>query len=322
MLNEKLGKVNFWVMLLGFNLTFGPHAHPRPPGHAPPHLHLRAGYGFDVWNMVATIGAFILAFSVLLFIFNIFYSRVQGPQARCRPGRQRPLGRPQHRVDRPLAGARVQLRPGPRRHPSSTTSGTASTPRTSDGRLVRVRTHRGRGRSKGDATNVHLPSPSYWPHRGGLRAAIIAYGLIYSLWLCRGRRVILFVGVYGWALEPSDDRGPHEQPRSWSWRPVRACPRRTVGGFRCLTPRSHRKRQFVDERPPRAVPRAHVDPTPTPASPTPSWACGCSWLPSACCSGRSSPPTCCTRRRALEGPDPADRSTTSRSRRSARSCCS
>ena len=24
MLNETLGKVNFWLMLLGFNLTFGP----------------------------------------------------------------------------------------------------------------------------------------------------------------------------------------------------------------------------------------------------------------------------------------------------------
>ena len=44
-----------------------------------------AGYGFEFWNKVATIGAFTLAFSVALFLFNIFYSTAEG-QAAAAPG--------------------------------------------------------------------------------------------------------------------------------------------------------------------------------------------------------------------------------------------
>ena len=35
------------------------------------------GYGFDLWNKVATIGAFTLAGSVAFFLFNIFYSKAK-----------------------------------------------------------------------------------------------------------------------------------------------------------------------------------------------------------------------------------------------------
>ena len=52
-------------MLIGFNLTFGP-MHILGLQGMPRRIYTYdAGYGFDLWNMVATIGAFILAFSVL-----------------------------------------------------------------------------------------------------------------------------------------------------------------------------------------------------------------------------------------------------------------
>ena len=61
MLNEKLGKWNFWLMLLGFNLTFGPMHILGLQGMPRRTYTYRDGYGFDFWNMVSTIGAFTIA---------------------------------------------------------------------------------------------------------------------------------------------------------------------------------------------------------------------------------------------------------------------
>ena len=71
MLDERLGKVHFWLMLLGFNLTFFPKHYLGAHRHAAPDLHLRAGLGWDFWNLVSTIGAFLIALSILVFIINV-----------------------------------------------------------------------------------------------------------------------------------------------------------------------------------------------------------------------------------------------------------
>jgi cytochrome c oxidase subunit 1 len=63
---------------------------------------------------------------------------------------------------------------------------------------------------------VHLPSPSYWPIVAAFGLPIIAYGLIYSLWLCAVGGAIVVTAIYGWALEPPDapggDHGEHHEP--------------------------------------------------------------------------------------------------------------
>ena len=41
MLDDRLGKLNFWLMLIGFNLTFFPMHILGLDGSAAPHLHLR-----------------------------------------------------------------------------------------------------------------------------------------------------------------------------------------------------------------------------------------------------------------------------------------
>ena len=71
MLDERLGKLHFWLMLIGFNLTFFPmhfvglHGMPRRVYTYP------AGLGFESLNLVETVGAFILALSFLVFIYNV-----------------------------------------------------------------------------------------------------------------------------------------------------------------------------------------------------------------------------------------------------------
>ena len=73
-LSETLGKWHFWLMFIGFNLTFGPmhilglNGMPRRTYRYP------EGLGWEFWNGMATIGAFTIAFSILLFIINIVKS--------------------------------------------------------------------------------------------------------------------------------------------------------------------------------------------------------------------------------------------------------
>ena len=65
-LGEKLGKWNFWSMVVGFNLTFGPMHILGLQGMPRRMQTYDESQGFCLWNMVATIGAFILAIGTLL----------------------------------------------------------------------------------------------------------------------------------------------------------------------------------------------------------------------------------------------------------------
>ena len=61
MLNEKLGKLNFWLMVIGFNLTFFPMHFLGLEGQPRRTYTYPSGMGWDTLNLLATIGAFIIA---------------------------------------------------------------------------------------------------------------------------------------------------------------------------------------------------------------------------------------------------------------------
>jgi cytochrome c oxidase subunit 1/cytochrome c oxidase subunit I+III len=83
MLDERLGRWNFWLTVIGFNLAFftmhftGLMGMPRRVYTYP------AGLGWALPNLISTIGAFILALGFLLLFVNIFVSlrrgRIAGP---------------------------------------------------------------------------------------------------------------------------------------------------------------------------------------------------------------------------------------------------
>jgi cytochrome c oxidase subunit 1 len=85
MLHDGLGQFHFWLMLIGFNLTFGPmhilglNGMPRRIFTYP------AGMGWDFWNMVATAGAFMIGISVLVFMYNAAISLRRGARAGADP---------------------------------------------------------------------------------------------------------------------------------------------------------------------------------------------------------------------------------------------
>ena len=85
LLDERLGRLNFWTMVLGFNVAFFPQhflgalGMPRRIYTYPP------GAGWTLWSFVSTVGAFILALGIALFVVNALVSLRRGARAPADP---------------------------------------------------------------------------------------------------------------------------------------------------------------------------------------------------------------------------------------------
>jgi cytochrome c oxidase subunit 1 len=73
-LNERLGKAQFWVMLIGMNMTFLP-MHLLGLWGMPRRVQTyEAGRGWGDWNALETFGSFLIAISVTMFMINVVLS--------------------------------------------------------------------------------------------------------------------------------------------------------------------------------------------------------------------------------------------------------
>jgi cytochrome c oxidase subunit I len=80
LLDERLGKIQFWLMLIGFNMTFAPFHILGLQGMPRRIYTYPEDHGWDFWNFISTIGSFVIAVSILVFIYNLWVSR-RHPQA-------------------------------------------------------------------------------------------------------------------------------------------------------------------------------------------------------------------------------------------------
>jgi len=80
-LNETLGHIHFWIMLIGFNLTFFPMHILGVMGMQRRIATYPIETGFLPWNLVETAGAFLLMFSMLIFFWNAVVSWSRGAPA-------------------------------------------------------------------------------------------------------------------------------------------------------------------------------------------------------------------------------------------------
>lgn len=85
MLDERLGKISFWIMFIGFNAAFFPMHISGILGMPRRQYTYPAGLGWGDWNLASTIGAFLLAFGILLSIINFFISQRRGRLAAENP---------------------------------------------------------------------------------------------------------------------------------------------------------------------------------------------------------------------------------------------
>lgn len=204
MLNERLGKLHFWLMLIGFNLTFGPMHILGLQGMVRRTYQYPRGMGWNFWNMVATVGAFVIALSILVFLVNAVRSR-RGQAAGADPWDARtlewsiPSPPPEYNfAEIPVVHALDDF--WHRKYVEDR-----------QGRLVRVPSGGANGETSGEAKGgeghgIHLPSPSYFPALASIGLPLIGWGLTFRWhWLAIIGALVLLAGLYGWALEPASE---------------------------------------------------------------------------------------------------------------------
>ncbi len=202
-LNETIGKWHFWGMVVGFNLTFGPQ-HILGLQGMPRRMHTYDdAMGFNMWNLVSTIGSFILGVFTLFILLNAWVSWKNWKAD----------GRPAVGAD-PWDARTIEWSiqsPTPE-HNFDTTPVVTSVDdfwhrkyqKDDDGVLRRV--HTGEELAQpGNGKGVHLPAPSYWPILLAFAFPILGYAVIFSLWLAIPAVFLLITSIFGWALEPADD---------------------------------------------------------------------------------------------------------------------
>jgi cytochrome c oxidase subunit I+III len=85
MLSERAGRWNFWLMFIGFNLVFFP-MHQLGLNGMPRRVYTyQPETGWGTLNLIASIGAFVLASGVLVFMINAFWARRAGAVAGDNP---------------------------------------------------------------------------------------------------------------------------------------------------------------------------------------------------------------------------------------------
>jgi cytochrome c oxidase subunit I len=75
MLDEKLGKLHFWLLFIGFHTTFLVQHWLGVEGMPRRYASYGANEGFTTLNEVSSVGAFILGMSMLPFFYNVYKSR-------------------------------------------------------------------------------------------------------------------------------------------------------------------------------------------------------------------------------------------------------
>ena len=79
MLNEKLGKWQFWLLFIGFNVAFMPQHFAGLEG-MPRRIYTYADESWEGYNLASTIGSYVMGIAILLFVVNVLKTRTSGPR--------------------------------------------------------------------------------------------------------------------------------------------------------------------------------------------------------------------------------------------------
>ncbi|ATO13649.1 cytochrome c oxidase subunit I [Micromonospora sp. WMMA2032] len=82
MLDERLGRIHFWLTMIGFHTTFLVQHWLGAEGMPRRYADYLALDGFTALNTVSTVGSFVLGISMLPFLWNVWHSYRFGPVVR------------------------------------------------------------------------------------------------------------------------------------------------------------------------------------------------------------------------------------------------
>ncbi len=124
LLDERLGKVHFWLVFVGFNLTFMPQHFLGLLGMPRRIYTYSTGGIWEVYNMISTIGSFTMAVGMTVFVVNVVRTSRAGRRAVNDPWLADTL---EWYADLPAAA--VELRPNPLHHQRQAAARPAAPPR-------------------------------------------------------------------------------------------------------------------------------------------------------------------------------------------------
>jgi cytochrome c oxidase subunit 1 len=80
-LNETLGKWHFWLTFVGFNLAFFPQHFLGMLGMPRRIYTYRKEDAWEIYNLLSSIGSYVMGVAVLVFVANVIWSRRRSPRA-------------------------------------------------------------------------------------------------------------------------------------------------------------------------------------------------------------------------------------------------
>ena len=196
MLSETLGKLNFWLMFIGMNLTFFPMHYLGLNGMPRRIYTYSAEFGWENMNRLASLGYVVLFVAFLIFIVNLWQARNSRRVSHDpwdAPGLEWSIASPPP----PYNFAELPQVEGLDQYwIAKERARAAGTPLTEPEALV-------------DPDSIHMPSPSYWPIFTAAGVALIGGGLLshYAISFLGG--AIAFMGVIGWGNEPATAPSDH-----------------------------------------------------------------------------------------------------------------
>ena len=216
MMDERLGKINFWTTFIGFNATFFPMHFLGLAGMPRRYYSYGEASGWGFWNLVVSIGAFFLGASILLFVYNLGKSLKHGEIAGPNPW---DAATPEWMIPSPPPEYNFAIVPtiehrDPiwwQKYAGHDPHETDGTPHLSEEKQARDRAVNETGVAEG---HIHMPNPSYYPVVAALGMFIGALGLLFDSprltigllhlpSLTIAGVVVFLMGVYGWAFEPA-----------------------------------------------------------------------------------------------------------------------
>jgi cytochrome c oxidase subunit 1 len=212
-MSERIGKIHFWLMFLGFNLTFAPMHWLGLQGMVRRTWKYAPEAGLETWNVAVTIGAFIIATSILFFMYNWYHSRRRGEMSGLDPWDARTLEWtiPNPTPEYNFAEAPVVTRLDHFWHMKYDEDEEGRAVRKPEADELIAQLEHGGLNPK---SPIHLPAPSYFPFVMALGIPLMFYGVIYHTtpWgkaLIGIGALLSLSALIGWGIEPLEEPMPH-----------------------------------------------------------------------------------------------------------------
>lgn len=221
MLDEKIGWVSWALLLVGFNLQFGP-MHWLGMDGMPRRIYTYASnQGWEDLNLLASIGGAVIALGVLTFLINVFVSSRNKKMAGNDPWNARtlewsiPSPPPHYNFDEiPEVHHRddfwYQKYPELLEH-----DGHAEAPSGAqedfEFNAETDQAPSGGADDHEEGHGIHLPDMSYYPLILAAGVTLLMGGLMTAHWVTALGGVITIWGMMGWSLEPVNDPSPEDE---------------------------------------------------------------------------------------------------------------